>query len=153
MNRHFFVPTKVKSMYSCLKKLCLKIFLCYICCMFYFQVWWTDLSKNWNFKDTVASKCLVCTLITQPAGMTFLSNLISGSIFSSCLSRPQPIKLARFTCISGFRFGRLSPDFVAQEIVKGIRQECEIISIPRFMLFWIHFMKWEPNFVIAVLFA
>lgn len=39
------------------------------------------------------------------------------------------------------RFGRLSPDLVAQEIVKGIRQECEIISVPRFMLFWIHFMK------------
>ncbi|EEB20497.1 17-beta hydroxysteroid dehydrogenase, putative [Pediculus humanus corporis] len=42
------------------------------------------------------------------------------------------------------RFGRLSPDYVSKEIVKGIRQECEIISVPRFMLFWIHFMKLLP---------
>jgi len=35
----------------------------------------------------------------------------------------------------------MSPDFVAGEIVKGIREEQEIISVPRFLLFWIHFMK------------
>ncbi|KAK6619615.1 hypothetical protein RUM43_012372 [Polyplax serrata] len=42
------------------------------------------------------------------------------------------------------RFGRLSPDYVSKEIIKGVLQECEIISVPRFMLFWIHFMKLLP---------
>lgn len=39
------------------------------------------------------------------------------------------------------RFERLSPDFVAGEIVRGIREEQQVITVPRFMLFWINFMK------------
>ncbi|PSN47188.1 hypothetical protein C0J52_07876 [Blattella germanica] len=43
------------------------------------------------------------------------------------------------------RIGRLSPDYVASEVVKGILQEREAISVPRFMLFWICFLRCLPQ--------
>lgn len=43
------------------------------------------------------------------------------------------------------RIGKLSPDYVARETVKGILEERESISIPRFMLFWIHFLRCLPQ--------
>lgn len=81
-----------------------------------------------------------------------VTGLMDGFIQELKLQKHEGIKV---TCVHPYytatrddipvkfdlRFGRLSPDFVAQEIVKGIRQECEIISVPRFMLFFIHLMK------------
>ncbi|XP_063219563.1 17-beta-hydroxysteroid dehydrogenase 13-like isoform X2 [Bacillus rossius redtenbacheri] len=43
------------------------------------------------------------------------------------------------------RFDRLSPGYVSAEIVKGILQEREMVSVPRFMLFWIYFMRCLPQ--------
>ncbi|XP_069670581.1 short-chain dehydrogenase/reductase family 16C member 6-like isoform X2 [Periplaneta americana] len=43
------------------------------------------------------------------------------------------------------RIGRLSPDYVAKEIVKGVLEEREAIGVPRFMFFWICFLRCLPQ--------
>ncbi|KAJ9582956.1 hypothetical protein L9F63_022717, partial [Diploptera punctata] len=43
------------------------------------------------------------------------------------------------------RIGRLSPDYVAKQIVRGVLEEREAISVPRFMYFWICFLRCLPQ--------
>ncbi|PNF20382.1 hypothetical protein B7P43_G10239 [Cryptotermes secundus] len=43
------------------------------------------------------------------------------------------------------RIGKLSPNYAATEIVKAVLEERESISIPRFMLFWIYFLRCLPQ--------
>jgi hypothetical protein len=46
-----------------------------------------------------------------------------------------------YVCVLCCRIGKLSPDYVAREIVKGVLEERESISVPRFMLLWICFLR------------
>ncbi|CAG2057644.1 unnamed protein product, partial [Timema podura] len=44
-------------------------------------------------------------------------------------------------CLKLVKFDRLSPDYVAAEIVKGILEERETMTVPRFMEFWICLLR------------